>query len=373
VVLMTAFGNIESAVDAIQRGAFHYVTKPFKMAAVRVLLERAARERLVGEQNQQLRTAFRERFSTNGLVGESVAMRALKTLIERVANAPSPVLIVGETGTGKEIVARTIHVESARRDASFVAVNCAALPETLLESELFGHARGAFTGATQVRRGVFVEADRGTLFLDEVGDMPLALQGKLLRVLQSGEIRAVGGESTRRVDVRCIAATQRDLRHLVQSGEFREDLFFRLNVVPVRLPPLRERREDIPLLVEHLLSQAQQRLGGAARRFTPSAFRALEAHSWPGNVRELDNVIERLLVTSTRAEIDLDSVLPALILATPADPIEALAATAVPLEELERRYREAVLRHTQGNKAKAAAILGVDPSTLYRKEKLRRS
>jgi two-component system, NtrC family, response regulator HydG len=241
VIIMTAFGDIESAVDAIQRGAYHYVTKPFKMATVRVLLERAGHERLVHEQNRQLQAAFKERFRSMGLVGQSEAVNELKILIQRVANAPSAVLIAGETGTGKETVARAIHVESDRRDASFVAVNCAALPETLLDSELFGHTLGAFPGATGPRRGLFVEADGGTLLLDEVGDLPLALQAKFLRVLQTGELRPLGSEESRHVNVRCIAATQRDLHALVKEGKFREDLYFRLNVLPIRLTPLRER------------------------------------------------------------------------------------------------------------------------------------
>ena len=373
VIIMTAFGDIESAVDAIQRGAYHYVTKPFKMATVRVLLERAGHERLVREQNRQLQAAFKERFRTMGLVGQSDAIEALKTLIQRVADAPSAVLIVGETGTGKETVARAIHVESDRRDASFVAVNCAALPETLLDSELFGHTMGAFPGATSPRRGLFVEADGGTLLLDEVGDLPLALQAKFLRVLQTGEIRPVGSEESRHVNVRCIAATQRDLHALVKEGKFREDLYFRLNVLPIRLTPLRERPEDVALLIDYFLGRRATKDDGPVHKFTRDALRFLEGHLWQGNVRELENLVERLVVTCAAVEIDIDDVRAAIVPVAPLDPVEVLAASAVSLEDLEERYAEAVLRRARGNKAKAASILGIDSSTLYRRDKRRRS
>jgi len=373
VVLMTAFGKIESAVDAIHRGAYHYVTKPFKMTTVRVLLERASQERLLRQQNRQLRAAFNDRFAAHGLLGVSAAMRELNGLIDRVADTTSPVLIVGETGTGKELVAKAIHLESGRRDAPFVAANCAALPEPLLDSELFGHVPGAFPGALRPSRGLFVEADGGTLLLDEVGGMSLAVQAKLLRVLQSGEIRPVGGESGRRVDVRCIASTHEDLQALVRQRTFREDLFFRLNVLPVRVPALRERREDIPLLVNHWLEQAQERSGAPERRrLSAQALKALETYPWPGNVRELENTIQRLVVTSSEAEISADAVRTALIPIAPEDPIEALATAAVKLDRLEDRYIAAVLRQTRGNKVEAAAILGVDISTLHRRAKRRR-
>ena len=379
VVIMTAFGNIDSAVDAIQRGAYHYVAKPFKMATVRLLLERAGQERLVREQNRQLRAAFRERFRSTGLVGQSAAANEIKTLIQQVANAPSSVLILGETGTGKETVARAIHVESDRRDASFVAVNCAALPEMLLDSELFGHTAGAFPGATGPRRGLFVEADGGTLFLDEVGDLPLALQAKFLRVLQTGELRPLGSEEPRHVNVRCIAATQRNLHTLVKEGKFREDLYFRLNVLPMRVAPLRERREDIPLLVDTFISRRLERLerledddgDRPPHTFTPEALRLLEAHPWPGNVRELENVVERLVVTCRASEIDADAVRAANSPVSPVDPIEALATSSVTLDDVEQRYTEAVLRLARGNKAKAASILGIDVTTLYRRDKRR--
>ena len=371
VVIMTAFGNIESAVDAIQRGAYHYVTKPFKMATVRMLLERAGHERREHEENRQLRAAFRERFHSMGLVGQSATFNELKTLIQRVADAPSSVLIMGETGTGKETVARAIHLESERREASFVAVNCAALPEVLLDSVLFGHIKGTFPGATSRRRGLFLQADGGTLLLDEVGDLPLALQAKFLRVLQTGEIRPVGSEEPRHVNVRCIAATQRNLLALVKEGKFREDLYFRLNVLPIRVAPLRERSEDVALLVSYFLGRRTTKQDATPRTFTPEALRLLEGHLWPGNVRELENLVERLVVTCTTPELDADAVRAAIAPVSPIDPIELLAATSVSLEDLEDRYTGAVLRLARGSKAKAASILGIDLTTLYRRDKRR--
>jgi two-component system response regulator HydG len=373
VVLMTAFGSVESAVEAIQRGAHHYVTKPFKLATVRVFLERAVGERRLREQNRHLRATFKERFAARGLVGDGPAMRELAALIDRVAHTSSPVLIVGETGTGKELVARAIHIESERRDASFVAVSCAALPEAVLESELFGHAAGAFLGASQPRRGLFTEADGGTIFLDEVADFPLPLQGKLLRVLESGEVPTVGDDARRIVDVRCIASTNADLAALVRARTFREDLFFRLDVIPIRVPPLRERREDIPLLVDHIMSRTQERTRDATpRRLTPEALHILEVYGWPGNVRELENVLQRVIVTTTRPEIDGAAITAALSPVAPGDPADALAAAHLSLEAVEDRYVDAVLRQTSGNKASAATILGVDVSTLYRRARHRR-
>jgi two-component system response regulator HydG len=297
VVIMTAFGGIESAVEAIRRGAYHYVTKPFKMEVVRVLLERACAERSLRSENQRLRKEIEERYSFASLVGRSREMQQVYELIERLAAVSSPALIVGETGTGKELVARAIHHHGPRVRNAFVAVNCAALPEALLESELFGHARGAFTGATQPRKGLFVEADGGTLLLDEIGDMPLSLQAKLLRVLESGEIRAVGSDSVRHCDVRILAATHRVLEDLVAENRFREDLYYRLKVITLRLPPLRTRREDISLLAEHFVARVRVRvLSSPVKTVTPEALRLLEEHSWPGNVRELEHVIESAVV-----------------------------------------------------------------------------
>jgi two-component system response regulator HydG len=371
VVLMTAFGNVESAVDAIQRGAYHYVTKPFQLATVRLFLERAVGGRRLADQNRQLRAAFADRFAARGLVGGSAAMRDLAALIGRVARSPSPVLITGETGTGKELVARAIHVESDRRDAPFVTVSCAALPEASLDMDLFGGG---------ARRGLFVEADGGTLLLDEVADLPPALQGKLARVLETGELRAPGETAVRTVEtvnVRCLASTHADLPALVRARLFRDDLFFRLDVVPVRVPPLRERRNDIALLVDHFLRRAERREGraegrGPERRLTPDGLRVLEAHTWPGNVRELENIVERLVVTSPRTAIDADAARAALTPVPAGDPADVMATSRLSLDEVEDRYVAAVLRLTAGNKAAAATILGVDVSTLYRRARQRR-
>ena len=372
VIIMTAFGAIDSAVEAMRRGAFHYVTKPFELEALRSLVERACRERALSRENALLRRTLRTNAAAQQLLGGSAPMRRLRALIEQVSGAASSVLISGETGTGKELVALALHADSARADKPFVAVNCAALPEPLLESELFGHARGAFTGAMQTRRGLFVEADEGTLFLDEIGDLPLPLQGKLLRVLQSGEVRPVGSEQSRRVDVRCVAATHKDLGELVQKSLFREDLFFRLDVLRVPVPALREHTDDIPMLVDHFLRKS---LRGASRSvlagFEPEALDFLTTCDWPGNVRQLENLIERLVVTTSAPLARLADVQQALGPVRNVDPIAPLLQKPLTLEELETRYIGAILQRVGGSKLKAAEILGVDPSTLYRREKPR--
>jgi two-component system response regulator HydG len=368
VVIMTAFGAIETAVEAIRRGAYHYVTKPFKMDVVRLLLERAYAERSLRAENQRLRQAVEQRYSFASLVGRSPAMQQLYTLVERVAVVASPALILGETGTGKELVARAIHQHGPRAAQPFVAVNCAALPEALLESELFGHARGAFTGATTLRRGLFVEADGGTLLLDEIGDMPFALQAKLLRVLESGEIRPVGSDAVRHCDVRILAATHRVLGELVGQGRFREDLYFRLKVLTVQLPPLREHREDLPLLWAHFLQQSRGRMPSSpVAELAPEAQRLLAEYPWPGNVRELEHLIEQLVVTGTEPVISAEQ-----IRATLANggehPIDRAKRDLLSLRELEQIYIAWVLDRTSGNKTRASEILGIDPSTIYRRE-----
>jgi two-component system, NtrC family, response regulator HydG len=368
VVIMTAFGAIESAVEAIRRGAYHYVTKPFKMAVVRVLLERACAERSLRSENQRLRKEVEERYSFSSLVGKSREMQQVYDLIERLAAVPSPALILGETGTGKELVARAIHHQGPRARNAFVAVNCAALPEALLESELFGHARGAFTGATQQRKGLFLEADGGTLLLDEIGDMPLALQAKLLRVLESGEIRAVGSDSVRRCDVRILAATHRVLEDLVAENRFREDLYYRLKVISVRLPPLRERREDIALLAGHFVARVRARVPTSpVQGVAPEAVRLLEEHSWPGNVRELEHVIESAVVTGSSASVSPRD-LKASLAVIAKHPLDRAKRDLIPLRDLEQEYIDWVLERTGGNKTRAAEMLGIDPSTLYRRE-----
>ncbi len=372
VIIMTAFGAIESAIEAIQRGAYHYVAKPFKMDVVRLLLERACGERALRGENRQLRETVTQRFSFERLIGQSEGMRQIFGLAERFAQAPSPVLILGETGTGKELVARAIHQTGPRGKGPFLAVNCAAVPESLLESELFGHTRGAFTGAVQVRRGLLVEADGGTLLLDEIGDMPLPLQAKLLRVLETGEARPVGSDTARRVNVRFVAATHRDLGERTRAGEFREDLFFRLKVLSIRIPPLRDRKEDIPLLAQHFLELSRSRNPtSVVTNLSAGAMRELLAHSWPGNVRELEHTIERLVVAGTEAQVSAETVradLEPWEAEGKGHPLDRARSQLLPLREMTQLYIDWVVAHVGGNRKRAAEVLGVYPSTLYRRE-----
>src|SRR4029453_1799052 len=293
VILMTAFGGIETAIEAVKAGAYHFVAKPVKLPEVSALVRKALTERDLRRENRDLRQAVEARYSFGQLLGKSAAMQRLFGLLERLAATSSTVLIQGESGTGKELVARALHYHSARRRHPFVPVNCAALPEGLLESELFGHAKGAFTGAQIARRGLFLEASRGTLFLDEIGDMPLGMQAKLLRVLEQRQIRPVGSDREVEVDVRVLAATHRDLASAVQQGIFREDLFYRLRVMPVQVPPLREHQEDIAFLAETFLQRHAADNKLESRRFTHEGLGALEQYDWPGNVRQLSHVIER--------------------------------------------------------------------------------
>jgi two-component system response regulator HydG len=375
VIVMTAFGSIDSAVDAVKRGAYHYLTKPFELRELLVFVERALADRRIRNENEVLRRDAAEWSGHPALVGSSAPMRALQEFVGRVAPTAATVLITGESGTGKELIARALHETSPRRDAPFVAVNCTALPESLLESELFGHARGAFSGATSARRGLFAEADGGTLLLDEIGDMPAPLQARLLRVLQDGEVRPVGSDAIRRVDVRLLAATHQDLEKRVAAGQFRADLFFRLNVVTVTAPPLRERREDLPALVEHFLARARQRnrLAGA-QRLTPEVLDRLAAYPWPGNVRELENLVERLVILTTSPDIglaDLERLAPRLIAGAP--PLEVALAQdrMVSLREVEDTYIAWVVARCGGNKTRAAEVLGIDVSTIHRRERER--
>jgi DNA-binding NtrC family response regulator len=368
VVLMTAFGSIDSAVEAMRSGAFDYLTKPFEPDAVILAVERALEHRALQQENEQLRRAVGQSASLGDLVGKSPAMREIFALIKRIAHSRSSVLITGESGTGKEVVARAIHFHGDRSEKPFVPINCTAIPEGLLESELFGHVRGAFTGAHASKRGLFEKADGGTLFLDEIGDMGLALQGKLLRVLQDREIRPVGGTQSLRVDVRIIAATNKDLEAEIAAGRFREDLFYRLNVIPLHIPPLRERPEDVPALVEGFLRRHAE---GRRRFLSPEAIERLLAHPWRGNARELENVIERALALSDAETLGPDDVplpgAPPPQKATGDDFLRGAAARGMTLHELDELYTEQVLQHTGGNKVQAARILGIDRKTLYRR------
>ena len=369
VLIMTAYGAIDSAITAIQRGAYHYLTKPFRVEEVLVYLERALADRRLRDQHRALSRLAIERAGFGAMVGHSEVMRRLYEAIERIAQASAPVLIRGESGTGKELVARALHFQGPRRERAFVAVNCTALPEALLESELFGHARGAFTGATAARRGLLVEADGGTLFLDEIGDMPPGLQSKLLRVLEDGEVRPVGADVARKVDVRIIAATHQALEE--RPGAFRQDLFYRLNVVPLTVPALRDRAEDIPVLVEHFLGKARERNPAAIpRRVAPEVSAALARCPWPGNVRELENVVTRLVVVCATEVIemaDLQAHVPQVL--TRASPVDEAKQRLTTLRELENDYISWVIEHCGGNKTRAAEILGIDPSTIHRRGK----
>jgi len=350
VLIMTAFGAVDTAVEAIRLGASHYFTKPFKLDEVVLWVERALEDRTLRDENRRLRAVAP--VGSDVLVGNGPAMSKVKELIRRVTQADVPVLVRGESGTGKEIVARLIHDSGARAKKPFVAINCTSLPAELLESELFGHTRGAFTGAANARRGLFVEADGGTLFLDEIGDMPPELQSKLLRVLQEREIRPVGSDVTRSVDVRVIAATHQPLEVRVKEGRFRQDLMFRLDVLSIMLPPLRERREDIAGLAEHFAKKFDVEL-------TPGFLKTLERQEWPGNVRELENVVQRFRFLGEEA-----------LSSSPGTPDGFdFRSELKTLREMESEYIRYVLERCQGNKTRAAEILGIDASTLHRREK----
>jgi len=364
VVLMTGLGGIQQAVAAVKRGAFEYVVKPFGADDLRKIVASALDDRRHPAESVRLSRA--PTVGTPEIIGAAPAMRALQTSIDFVARSSAPVLVTGETGSGKELVARAIHERSARRERPFVAVNMSAIPQELLEAELFGHVRGAFTGAAQARKGLFTEADRGTLLLDEIGDMSLELQVKLLRVLQSGDVRPVGSDRAHHVDVRVIAATHRDLPALVKAGRFREDLYFRLDVLPVFVPPLRDRREDIPALAAYFLAQASERAPESpVRSIGPDALRMLSEAPWPGNVRELASSIERAVVFGIDSMIDSNQL--SVIRNGPTTPAWPFPSNAPwTLRRLSRAYAEWVLAEAGGNKERAAEILGIDLSTLYR-------
>jgi len=362
VILMTAFASLETAIEAVREGAYDYLTKPFKLAEVGMAVDRALDDRRLREENRRLRAEVERRFSFDNLIGRSEAMQAIFEKIRAVADTDATVLLLGESGTGKELAARAIHHNSARRGGPFVPVNCAAIPETLLESELFGHEKGAFTGAVRRRTGLFADAHGGTLFLDEVGDVPLPVQAKLLRALQDKTIRPVGGNQEIQLDVRLVSATHRDLLALVGEGRFRDDLYYRLAVIPIRLPSLRERPDDLLLLASHFLARASAGLGKRLDGFDEDATAWLLAHRWPGNVRELENVVERAVTLArgprvTRADLGIEFA-----------PEGAAGLSLRPtLAELEEQYIRRVLEETNGDKAAAAKILGISVRTLQRR------
>jgi DNA-binding NtrC family response regulator len=362
VVLISAFGTLETALEAVRAGAFDYVSKPVDIVQLREVVARALARR--GRTRQPAPPFSPDEAAPDGLVGRSAGMLAVYKQIALACASDAPVLVTGETGTGKELVARAIHRHGPRSARPFVPVNCGALPEGLLESELFGHVRGAFTGAVADKKGLVEQASGGTLFLDEVGEMSQALQVRLLRALEQGEVRPVGAVRVLKVDARVIAATHRDLERAAAEGSFRADLFYRLNVFSVRVPPLRERREDVPLLVQHFLSAFSAR-GRPTTSLTPAAVAALSAQPWPGNVRELENTLERLVVETRGATIDVADLPPAF--RETRAPLETPLFSGLPtLAEVEKRYLRHVLAEVRGNRSRAAEVLGIDRRTLYR-------
>jgi DNA-binding NtrC family response regulator len=372
VLIMTAHGSIDSAVEAMRKSAFDYLTKPLDRDVLLLALSRALERKHLVDENRRLREELRGRFRVENLVGAHGSMQEVFRVVHKVARSCSTVLIYGESGTGKELVARAIHVTSERRDRPFSAVSVAALPETILEAELFGYEKGAFTGADARKIGLFEQASGGTLFLDEVGELKRDLQVKLLRVLQEREITRVGGTEPVPVDVRVVAATNRDLEREVREGRFREDLFYRLNVIPIALPPLRERRTDIPLLVDHFLAKHGE--PGRTRKIAPDALEALVAYAWPGNVRELESVVERTLLLADGDLVRLDDLPPAVRMRTPTLagglPIE-IPDAGLDLDELERSLILRALDKAGGNVTRAARLLGLSRRTLqYRLEKM---
>ncbi len=370
VILITGHGSVESAVDAMRLGAADYLPKPVRISELRTRLARAIEARNLRRTNIDLRRQLDERFGFEGLVGHSPAMRRVFDVLRQVAPTTATVLVLGESGTGKELIARALHNNSNRKDGPFVAVNCAALSEGLIESELFGHTKGAFTGAVSAKEGRIVYADGGTLFLDEVGDMPLSTQAKLLRVLETREVLPVGGNQTRKVDVRLVAATNRDLKAMAKRAEFREDLLFRLQVVTIDLPPLRERAGDVPMLVDHFISELASQHGRSVRGISPEARTLLVRYDWPGNVRELRNVIENMVLLA-RGEVLGPADVPETVRSHQSDGRRAggfeLAGRS--MAEVERALIQANLELAEGNREKAAKILGMGERTLYRKLK----
>jgi two-component system response regulator AtoC len=365
IIMMTAFASIETAIRAIKEGAYDYVSKPFKLDEIKLTIQRALEQRRLLEENLHYRQELITKYKLENIVGRSPQMLQVYKTIARVAESRSTILIIGESGTGKELVARAIHFNSPRASRPFVAVDCSSLAETLLESELFGHVRGAFTGAVTSKKGLFEEADRGTCFLDEIGDISLTMQAKLLRVLQEHEIKRVGGTETTKIDVRIVAATNKNLDELVAEKKFREDLFYRLNVVSMHLPPLRDRSEDIPLLADHFLRKYAADNQKPVCRLSPEAMDLMIHFRWPGNVRELENVIERAATLSS-SNIIMPEDLPRRLQMEPAQLSISSLPSRIPLSELEKLYIQKVLEETGGNKKRAADILGIDRRTLYR-------
>ena len=365
VIMITAFGSIETAIEAIREGAYDYISKPFNLDEIKFTVQRALEQRRLIQENKFYRQELLEKYQFKNVIGRTPKMFQVYKTIAKVADTKSTVLLCGERGTGKELIARSLHYNSQRNNRPFIPVDCASLVETLIESELFGHVRGAFTGASSAKKGLLEEADGGTLFLDEVGNLSLSMQSKLLRFLQEHEIKRVGGTESIKVDVRVIAAANQPLEPLVRNGKFREDLFDRLNVVIITLPPLRERKEDIQLLANHFLQKFAEENHKSISHISPEALEILLRYSWPGNVRELEHTIERAVIFSIHPmiltedlPIKMSEEVKGLEIPMPEKPLS--------LKELEKRYVLKVLQETGGNKKKASEILGIDRATLYR-------
>jgi two-component system response regulator AtoC len=363
IVVLTGKATVETAVEAMKNGAYDYLTKPYKLDELTIIVDRAYEYSRLSVKSKMLEQELVRKETPFDFIGKSRQLREILALIEKVAPTDSPVFVQGESGTGKELIANAVWHYSKRKDLPLIALNCAALSEHLIESEMFGHEKGAFTNAYQMKHGLVEVADKGTLFLDEIGEMPIALQAKLLRFLDSGEFRRVGGNKALRVDVRVIAATNKDLQALIKAGAFREDLYYRLNVINIAVPPLRERRDDVEELARHFLKRYAKKLDKQVKDFTPEAVELLTAYRWPGNVRELENVVERAVIVCDTAEIGAEDL-----------SISSYAAVAdIPvnpsLEEMEKNYILRVLKEAGGNQSKASQLLGIDRKTLYLKLK----
>jgi DNA-binding NtrC family response regulator len=375
-IVITGYGTIETAVNAIKKGAYNYLTKPFKLVELPIMVRKGLKERHLRFENQYLRKQLDEKYGFSNIIGTGRSMKRIFELVDTIAGLNSTVLIQGETGTGKELIAKAIHFNSPRKDQKLVSINCGAIPENLLESELFGHVKGAFTGAVQTRIGRFEQANGGTIFLDEIGNMPVSLQVKLLRVLQEREFERVGGNSTVKVDVRIIAATSSNLLQMVKEGTFREDLFYRLNVIPIDLPPLRERREDVPLLVQKFIQHFCETHKLDLKTVSPQVMKALMAYEWPGNVRQLENIVERMVALTGNRPAILPSDLPGEI--QNGDSLNFVPLIEIPegginfqnvVTDMERELILQSLRRTNGNKKLAAKLLNLKRTTLIEKIK----
>jgi DNA-binding NtrC family response regulator len=364
IVVMTAFGTVETAVEAMKAGAADFLLKPFSLDHLMTVIRKALEMRALQDENLKLRQELGHRYEFDNIVGHSPSMQEIFATVERVAPSRSTVLLAGESGVGKDLIARAIHYHSPRRDRPFVKINCTAIPENLMESELFGYEKGAFTGANTTKPGKFEQADTGTAFLDEIGDVPASIQVKLLRVLQEREFERLGSNKTRHIDVRIVAATNQDLRAALEQGTFREDLYYRLNVVPIDIPPLRERREDIPFLAEHFVAKLGRASGSRVESISEAAIEKLMGYHWPGNVRELENVIERSIVLSPAARLEAADIRLDTSPRVPRQAADNFLPDGVTLDEYEQAIIREALRRADGNKSQAARLLGLTRNAL---------